>query len=272
MTLTKIICMAALLLGVSLDAAGQRGGKTKYSVAVTLPGIGAGTVTSEPAGIACPSTCLVGFSAGTSVLLSARPEAGSYFSGWSGACSGQESECMLAALQNDVSVSANFEPIPNGGIAGGNFMIVDSQGKTVSTRNLEDGLNVLIEYVVDGEMHLVETGIGPSALEPGGNLRGIVAYESQDCTGTPYLLIDRSAPEYWLDPRLAVTAYYNDGIRIFYTAENPIPVDMQIFSILSSDGSTCDSDFSWQGIDFYAVYSANSMPISRWWVPPFQWK
>ncbi len=59
------------------------------TLALTKAGTGSGTVTSNPAGIACGATCAAAFEYGTSVTLTATPAAGSTFTGWSGeGCSG----------------------------------------------------------------------------------------------------------------------------------------------------------------------------------------
>jgi len=55
---------------------------------VTSAGVGAGTVTSSPAGINCPGTCSANFNDGTQVTLTATPASGFSFAGWSGACTG----------------------------------------------------------------------------------------------------------------------------------------------------------------------------------------
>jgi hypothetical protein len=54
------------------------------TLTVTKAGAGSGTVTSEPAGIACGATCAAPFPAGTPVTLQATPAAGSVFAGWTG--------------------------------------------------------------------------------------------------------------------------------------------------------------------------------------------
>jgi uncharacterized repeat protein (TIGR02543 family) len=62
--------------------------KLTPQLVVTLAGSGAGAVGSSPAGISCGSTCMAMFSYGTDVTLTATPQTGSTFTGWSGACSG----------------------------------------------------------------------------------------------------------------------------------------------------------------------------------------
>jgi hypothetical protein len=63
-------------------------------------GGGSLTVTSEPRGIACPSTCDAQFPAGTVVTLTATPSASAVFAGWADACSGTERTCTLLMDDN----------------------------------------------------------------------------------------------------------------------------------------------------------------------------
>jgi List-Bact-rpt repeat protein len=55
-----------------------------FSLSIIKAGTGSGTVSSNPAGINCGSTCSAIFNSGTSVTLSATAAAGSTFAGWSG--------------------------------------------------------------------------------------------------------------------------------------------------------------------------------------------
>lgn len=55
---------------------------------VTKDGNGGGVVVSDPVGVDCGETCEVGFDIGSTVILSATPDADSTFVGWSGACIG----------------------------------------------------------------------------------------------------------------------------------------------------------------------------------------
>jgi alpha-tubulin suppressor-like RCC1 family protein len=55
-----------------------------YTLDVTTAGSGAGTVTSSPAGINCEPDCSEDYAYNTAVTLTATPDAGSAFTGWSG--------------------------------------------------------------------------------------------------------------------------------------------------------------------------------------------
>jgi photosystem II stability/assembly factor-like uncharacterized protein/subtilisin-like proprotein convertase family protein len=77
-----------------------------FPLTVHVEGSGTGTVTSVPAGIACGADCLESFEYQTGVTLSAAPDAGSVFTGWSGACAGTW-QCALW-MGGAHSVTASF--------------------------------------------------------------------------------------------------------------------------------------------------------------------
>lgn len=54
-----------------------------------------GSVTSEPSGVNCGSTCEANYSNGTKVKLTAKPNAGYKFSKWEGACTGTANPCEV---------------------------------------------------------------------------------------------------------------------------------------------------------------------------------
>ncbi len=60
--------------------------------------------------VVCESTCEGEVPAGALVSLTANPEAGATFAGWSGACSGSASTCTVA-MDASTSVRASFTPI-----------------------------------------------------------------------------------------------------------------------------------------------------------------
>ena len=81
------------------------------SVNVTLAGGGSGTVTSSPAGISCPGTCGANFNQGSQVTLTATPNAGSTFTGWTGDCTGTTNPCQVT-VDAAKNVTATFTLIP----------------------------------------------------------------------------------------------------------------------------------------------------------------
>jgi hypothetical protein len=76
----------------------------RYYLTVTTTG--SGTVSSSPSGINCGSDCVKDYTSGTFVTLTATPEPGSYFSGWSGSCTGL-GICNVDMNRNN-AVLANF--------------------------------------------------------------------------------------------------------------------------------------------------------------------
>ena len=77
------------------------------NVVVKRIGSGSGTVTSNPTGITCGSVCEYLFPEGTTVSLTATPDAGSAFGGWRGAgCTGT-GVCRFTAGAR-VTVTATF--------------------------------------------------------------------------------------------------------------------------------------------------------------------
>ena len=102
---------------VTLDQARTVGAKfdavvgTSFALNVTVAG--SGSVTSNPAGINCGSTCSANFASGTAVTLTATPAAGQRFTSWGGACSGTEPTCALQ-LTAVRAAQAVFAAVPVG--------------------------------------------------------------------------------------------------------------------------------------------------------------
>jgi hypothetical protein len=88
-----------------------RGGLSFASLPLSVVKSGAGTVTSTMSGIKCGSVCSANFTSGTSVRLTASPESGNVFAGWSGACSGT-GVCVVGVLNAAQSVTATFSAAP----------------------------------------------------------------------------------------------------------------------------------------------------------------
>jgi hypothetical protein len=82
-----------------------------HLLGVTKSGSGEGTVTSEPAGIACGTACAAEYNAGEEVVLTAVPAPGSAFAAWSGCEHPAANRCTLT-LGADTEVGAEFEALP----------------------------------------------------------------------------------------------------------------------------------------------------------------
>ena len=80
---------------------------TQYTLSVYTSGHGSGYVTGG--GISCGSRCTGTYQSGTNVTMTAVPEYGSTFGGWSGACSGYGT-CTVA-MNSAVSVTATFHRV-----------------------------------------------------------------------------------------------------------------------------------------------------------------
>lgn len=79
-----------------------------HTLTVTRNGAGTGTVTSNPVGIDCGTTCSASFAQGTSVVLTATASPGSTFASWSGGgCSGSSLMCSVP-MSGVQAVSATF--------------------------------------------------------------------------------------------------------------------------------------------------------------------
>jgi hypothetical protein len=82
-----------------------------FNVSVSKQGTGIGGVTSDPVGIDCGVDCQATFHGGTTVTLTATPDTGSVFSGWSDPSCGTNASCPVI-LESDVSLTATFETGP----------------------------------------------------------------------------------------------------------------------------------------------------------------
>src|SRR5262245_13300026 len=109
MVFRRLVLVALFLSIVVLPAAVAAQGTTRT---LTVTNAGGGTVTSSPAGINCGSDCTETYTfdppsfPAVHVTLTATPDVGKVFTGWSGACSGTGT-CEVAMNQSR-SVTATF--------------------------------------------------------------------------------------------------------------------------------------------------------------------
>ncbi len=103
---------------------------TTFSLTINKTGDGSGTVTSLPSLINCGLACSASVTNGTSVTLTATPEPGSIFTGWSGGdCSGTSTTCQVT-MGDSKSVTATFAPICTYALAPGTSPLLGSNFST----------------------------------------------------------------------------------------------------------------------------------------------
>jgi hypothetical protein len=120
--------------GYSVDAARAEATATiaddatpPMPLTVSTQGSGSGHVTSDPSGIDCHPSCNVSFPLGTGVDLTATPDTGSAFAGWSGACSG--TGLCHVAMDDARSVVATFALLT---LSIENFSIIEGDSGTTT--------------------------------------------------------------------------------------------------------------------------------------------
>ena len=100
---SRVLAGRDWILATMLDA---------YPLTASRTGTGQGTITSDPAGIDCGSVCEADFEDSTSVELTATPEPGSSFVGWSGDCSGTGTCEVTMDRARDVTATFAADPPP----------------------------------------------------------------------------------------------------------------------------------------------------------------
>jgi hypothetical protein len=85
--------------------------KAPRRLAIVVGGTGAGTISSDPAGIDCGTPCSGVYAPGSVVTLVATPDSESHFTGWSGCNSVSAARCTVT-LDSSKTVSAGFDEGP----------------------------------------------------------------------------------------------------------------------------------------------------------------
>ena len=137
-SLTQMFPPDESIFSVNMTRAGST--PTSYALGVANAGTGYGSVSSSPAGISCYTPipgynylvapdCAENFPGGTSVALTATPESGGTFAGWSGACTGTGT-CTVT-MDAAKSVTATFNAAP---FVVATTKIITATSATITTR------------------------------------------------------------------------------------------------------------------------------------------
>ncbi len=150
---------------------------TSHTLSVVQEGSGSGTVTSNPAGINCGTSCAASFTPGTTVSLAASPASGSQFSGWSTNCTGA-GPCNVSLTTSDEFVTATF----NGTASPPDFSITPASAGltalrggqvtdviTIAPQNGSFGSAIQLACAVSGSTPTATCVLSPNSVTPGAN-------------------------------------------------------------------------------------------------------
>ena len=123
--LTSFTAPSSIVTGLAIfgeKAPGQN------NITVTENGSGSGTVSSQPAGINCPTVCIAPFNDNSAIVLTASAAQGSSFGGFSANCTPSSPQtnppsCTVSLATTDVTVTVTF----NSG-TGGSLLTVATSG------------------------------------------------------------------------------------------------------------------------------------------------
>jgi hypothetical protein len=104
----SVVLATAPVMGVNNGNSSCGGGGNTSTLTVQVAG-GNGTVTSNPNGISCPSTCIATFTVGNSILLTATLGTGSSSVGWEGCTTQSGDQCSITIPSSGATVTATFQ-------------------------------------------------------------------------------------------------------------------------------------------------------------------
>ena len=126
-------CQVTMSAAAGVTANFASASSSSLTLTLSKSGTGTGTVTSEPVGVNCGMACTASFSAGSVITLTATPDPGMTFAGWSGAgCSGTGTCQVTLSAAAPVTAAFSAEPVGAG-------IITTYAGTGVQTGLIGDG-------------------------------------------------------------------------------------------------------------------------------------
>lgn len=170
MTRRPLFLITALFLATACDSPVEP--PAEYELTLTLAGSGSGSVTSAPAGIDCGTDCSETLTEGASVVLTATPDEGSTFEGWSGGGCAGAATCTVS-VDGATSVTATFA------VAEYALAVARSGNGAGAVTSAPSGIDCGVACVVDFEHGAVITLTAEAA--PGSVFMG---WSGAGCAGT----------------------------------------------------------------------------------------
>ena len=152
---------------------------TTRTLEVAKDGLGTGVVTTDPSGLDCGAVCEALFALGASVVLTATPDDGSSFAGWSG-----DADCSDGNVTLDVDRScvATFDLDPQ-------TLTVDFRG-TGAGRVVSEPGGLACSTACQASFPAGDTVILTATALAGSVFRGW----SGDCAGTAPVMVEMTGP------------------------------------------------------------------------------
>jgi 5-hydroxyisourate hydrolase-like protein (transthyretin family) len=193
---------------------------------VVLKGNGNGTVTSDPAGISCGADCTQGYMSSTSVTLTAAPESGSLFKGWSDGCTGTALTCTVT-VDKSKTVTATFTALTP--LQSGKNFISDLKNTLLAIYNDDEvGLPGILKTPFTNISDTINTFIAPEITQLVNKEKWII--ESSD-----------SEPDSNYGPDTFYSDYFPDYTLTLTKEEVKGEYDLFTFTIKDPDQNTVDS-------------------------------
>jgi len=147
-----------------------------FTLSVISAGNGSGTVSSNPTGVNCPTSCSAIFPTGSSVTLTASSDSGYVFSGWSGPCSGTSACAITMNGAEFVTATFNTPPPPDFSLTPASTTVTVQSGGQGSDVMSIAGINgpfgsaiQLTCAIITGPAPLPTCALSPASVTPGAN-------------------------------------------------------------------------------------------------------
>jgi Divergent InlB B-repeat domain/Glucodextranase, domain B len=195
---------------------------------LTTTKTGQGSITSNPAGINCGTTCAFDYTKDTSITLTATPDTGSSFTSWGGACAGTNNTCTITMNQSqNVAATFSTNPPPADTTPPTISIVSPPNSNSVDTPTVDvigtaaDNVGVTqIQYTISGSSRQTATGTTSwtfnVALNVGSNTIIVYARDAAGNEKTSTLTINRNGGSFSLAPASSNIVIAQNADALYY--------------------------------------------------------